>query len=473
MRSNLTFNQTLSGNRSLILRRLLILRLVLLLLVLLAFLGHALFLDGKPHVGVYVLPLVGFFYTCVSFILSRANRKVTDAGLLRQLCFDGVFLLVLIYFTGGATNPFIYYLLVLVAISAAIFNPLVAWVYSIACMLAYTALMFSGIKEHLHHMSSDFQLHLLGMWVNFVGSAALICFFVSRLATALRDRQIELSRVREETLKNEQLVGIGTLAASTVHALGTPLSTMAVLLGEMEHAYSNKPKNSAVKSNLSSQQNQDIVENVSIMLSQIERCKQTLSKLTQLSQQGEGAQPQESLSHFVAALKEHYLLANPKVLPSFHFVDQCERQGDSQLESLVLEKSILLKHALINLIDNAVHAANEEVCVNISIDTAGPLTDLKRSGFQGKRKNDGLKFDQWITFNIQDDGDGLPNHVANQWGKPIASKKESGMGIGIFLSNSTVEKLGGKVEVCSTGSSLRSSGTSINVILPLAVTANS
>ena len=410
MQTNLTFNQTLSGNRRLILKRLLVLRAALLCAVVVALLSFTFLVDVRIHTAAYLLPLVGFGFCGYWVARYRKGASVTDANLLRQLVFDAVFLLVLIYFTGGATNPFIYYLLVLVAISAAIFNSIIGWLFSAGCMLAYTFIMFTDVREHVHHMSSDFQLHLLGMWVNFVGSAVLICFFVSRLATALRDRQIELSKVREETLKNEQLVGIGTLAASTVHALGTPLSTMAVVLGEMQHSY----KQGAAKWDASSQN-----ENVELMLGQIERCKKTLSKLSLLSQQQQDGGSLENIAEFSDELKEHYLLANPRIMPAIVF------NNEQYFSEFFIEQSVLFRHAVINLVDNAIQAAVRQVKVCLEVDAKSKM----------------------LTIDIEDDGNGLPSDIEEQWGKPVISQKESGMGIGIFLSNSTVEKLGGKVQV--------------------------
>jgi len=69
------------------------------------------------------------------------------------------------------------------------------------------------MDEHSEHMP-NFQLHLVGMWVTFVVSAALITTFVSRMAAAIRSRELTLAKARENELRNEQLVAIGSLAAA-------------------------------------------------------------------------------------------------------------------------------------------------------------------------------------------------------------------------------------------------------------------
>ena len=82
---------------------------------------------------------------------------------------------------------------------------------------------------------SIFNLHVLGMWLGFVLSAAIIAWFVVQMAQAVRQRDETLARVREEILRNERIVALGTQAAGAAHEMGTPLSTMAVVIGELQH----------------------------------------------------------------------------------------------------------------------------------------------------------------------------------------------------------------------------------------------
>ena len=64
------------------------------------------------------------------------------------------------------------------------------------------------------------------------------------MANAIKVRELNLAEARENEIRNEQLVAIGTLAAGTAHALGTPLSTMAVLLTELDKLDAEDLKNS-------------------------------------------------------------------------------------------------------------------------------------------------------------------------------------------------------------------------------------
>ncbi|HSP31110.1 MAG TPA: sensor histidine kinase, partial [Halomonas sp.] len=163
-------------------------------------------------------------------------RAVTHGEYLAHLMADVAGLTLLFYFTGGSTNPFITYYLGPVTIAAATLPWRHAWAVAGAAMLAYTALMlhYQPVPQLSQgHISGSLHLHVLGMWLNFGLSAGLVTIFIYKMAHALRSRDQALSRTREAALRNEQVLAVATQAAGTAHELGTPLSTMAVLLSEM------------------------------------------------------------------------------------------------------------------------------------------------------------------------------------------------------------------------------------------------
>lgn len=410
------FNQTITGNRTQILRRMLWLRCAMLAVATLTLLLWSGVMDRQFNdLAVASTIAATGALGLVSYLRLRRGGAVSDSALLSHLLTDAIALLILVYLTGRTANPFIYYLLVLVAISATVFNYRISWLFSGGCIAAYTALLYLDVQGHFQHMPQDFQLHLLGMWLNFVGSAVLICFFVGRLATALRDRQILLAKAREDTLKNEQLIGIGTLAASTVHALGTPLSTMAVLLSDMHNEL----------------ENQEHKNNTTMLLAQIDRCKQTMAKLSLLADKNQPAQGQESVQALMEELANYFTLMSPTTTPKFVCSEECAQQR--------IDHSLLLHHALINLIDNAIRAARSKVEV------------------AARHEQNHLELD------IVDDGPGLPESVLEHWGKPIFTSQTGGLGMGIFLANSTIEQLGGTVTVYNN----HSENTHLRIQLPL------
>lgn len=398
MPSSILFNDTSALNNSLILQKFVHLRLIVSVIVFIIIVLGRIYFDwalNYPLIGITLA--IGFVWSAWLTYHLRSKPNITEMSLLREIIFDGIWLLVIVLLTGRSANPFIYYFLVLIAISATIFKRYICWPIIGCIIAAYSLMLLWDIKDHFNHMGGDYQLHLLGMWINFVGSAVVVGYFVSKLAFALGEYQLQLSQAREQTLRNEHLIGIGTLAASTVHALGTPLSTLTILLSEKMLQTTNE------------EDSQDL----NIMLSQIERCKNTMKKLSLLAEQEESGEDIEQVNDLVNDLKEHYGLVNPEISPRF--------SPEKNILDLPLKYSLLLRHALINLIDNAVQAAHKAVEITF--------------------KNE----DNTLCIFIADDGPPIPNNIVNMWGNPVQSEKHEGLGIGIFLANSTIEKLGGSV----------------------------
>jgi len=420
MLSELVPGDHLSGNRKLILSRIVALRVVTLTFAL-SFIAFFYFqLDQDLPYGLLVATiLIGFLYTAFTQLRLAWNLPISDAELLVHLSVDTLVLIILVSISGRTANPFIYYMLLLVAIASVIFERKISFIFCLVTILAYSSLLYIDMQGHIQHTLDRFQLHLIGMWVNFVGTTSLIWFFTSRLATAVRDRQILLAKAREEALRNEQLVGIGTLATSTVHALRTPLSTIAVMLSDIQSENTDK----------------NLDRDITVLLQQVERCKQTTNRLSALADKPVGGAEYIPALSLIETLKEHYLLSQPGIPPSF--------TAEAVSSASSIKSHVLLNQALINLIDNAIHAAISRVHVTVTENLA----------------------DNMLKIEIADDGKGMPLEIAENWGKPFFSTKSGGLGIGIFLANSTIEQFGGKVILVSQGKNARQ--TILNALIPL------
>lgn len=245
------------------------------------------------------LPLVPML--AVSGVLMLANvltwlrlKKVwpvTDAEFFGQLLLDVAALTALLYLSGGSTNPFVSLYLLPLTIAAAALPWVYTWAMAGITLACYSVLLFyfvpispQGVEitvlgsfcgvppdtghamgmQGMHGQTSDFSLHVLGMWFNFLLSAALIAFFVVRMASSLRERDRLLAATREEVLRNERIVGLGTLAAGAAHELGTPLATMAVVIQELQREQGD---------------NAELSDNLRLLRSQVDSCKAILTKL--------------------------------------------------------------------------------------------------------------------------------------------------------------------------------------------------
>jgi two-component system sensor histidine kinase RegB len=279
----------------------------------------------------------------------------------------------------------------------------------------------AGHMNHGNAAGSDsgFALHVLGMWFNFLVSAAIIAFFLARLAATLRQRDRELATAREEALRSEQILALGTLAAGAAHQLGTPLSTMAVVIRELELEHSDE---AALNSDLA------------LLRRQVDTCKKLLTKLLSAAGQprGEDAAAQ-ALDTLLNELIEKWRLLRPNTLVTTHW------QSVTPAPLILAEPT--LEQALLNLLDNAADASPKGISVEA-------------------RWSDGT-----CVIDILDDGPGLAGSAAQKIGQPFFTTKreQGGIGIGLFLSNATLERFGGKVELFNRSAG----GACTRITLPL------
>jgi two-component system, sensor histidine kinase RegB len=351
--------------------------------------------------GVLVSVSAGYWRVKYASVISHGE-------LIIQLSLDFVFATVLLAYTDGASNPLISYLLVLLAVGATLLRSLWAHLFALLAITIHTVFLIVAIvtEEHSQHMP-NFQLHLVGMWVTFVVSAALITTFVSRMASAIRSRELTLAKSRENEMRNEQLVAIGSLAAGTAHALGTPLSTMAVLLSELDSLDEQQLRDASIKAD------------IHLLREQVVRCKHSLDQLTKFyhhsDQQQQGCM---RIAAFHEAIRDYVVNIHPTANIEFDI------EPDSK--ELWIPADITIRHALINIIENAIRAAHSVVKVSYSLDP-------EKSGM--------------ALIRVQDDGDGIPAEVMESMGEPFISSREGSMGLGIFLANSTLQRHGGSIEM--------------------------
>ena len=327
--------------------------------------------------------------------LNIQKLQVTPFADIREVLVDICWVLASVMVAGSTTNPFIYYYLVITAFAATLLSNKKAWLVWALCVLIYSVLLMSDVKNHFEHFSNDYKIHLIGMWVNYVGSAAVICFFVSKLMSHLRKQQENITVIRENNLKNEQLIGLATVAASTMHNLNTPLSTLTVLIDDVASNH---------------QLDQDLNNDLALMRQQISRCNSTIHELSEIAQNSH-RQTRVSIGQLASDIKNHYALHHPEKKPNIATL--CDNQ-------LQIQCNALFKYAVINLMNNALDASS--------------LAEMIISSAQNN-----------IYFAIKNSHDQSIEKLTQHWGKPTTSSKETGLGIGAFLANSTIEKQGGSV----------------------------
>jgi two-component system sensor histidine kinase RegB len=355
-----------------------------------------------PYVTLQLLLAAISVFAMFSWWRSFRSWPVTDIELFVHLCVDIVGFSAVLYFSGGASNPFISYLLVPLCISAATLPWAYTWLLSGLGFIAYSLLLFyfiplEALSPHQQH-GSALNTHILGMWANFLVSAILITYFVFKMAHRLRQRESELATSRETSLQDEQLLAVATLAAGTAHELGTPLSTMKVILGDLTEQQFDPDTNA----------------DIATLQQQLDHCKNTLNRLVTTARDlGEAQRLTISCEFFLAQLIDHWQVLRP----------DCHLHSNMQaaLTQLDLELDGTVSQAILNLMNNAADVSPAEINLEILCD-----------------KKD-------LIFAISDRGPGLDPQQAELMSKAFVSTKGKGRGLGLFLSHATANRYGGSL----------------------------
>ncbi|HWU77015.1 MAG TPA: ATP-binding protein [Rhodanobacter sp.] len=378
------------------------------------------------HLNIPLLPLlvgIGLLSVFAVFAAWRLRQSwpVREWETIGHIMVDTFVLGYLLYFSGGASNPFITLLLVPIALSAAALSARAILAVSTLAGLAYMVLLrwYLPLPLPLHGISG-FSLHVAGMAVNFVITAVLLGFFINRLAHALRLQQLEVQRVRERALRDEGILAIATQAAGAAHELNTPLSTMRTLLPELrrEHAA-----------------DASLDEDLALLQGQVDRCRTILREMVAFGKAQLSQEPERlSVTDFIHGCMERFQLLRPEA--------ELTVALDEAIASIVLRTPPGLRHALLNLLNNAADASatKQSNTVTLQVSTHGGWLQLS-------------VFDQGPGFDAIDE----PTLLGY-------SRKQTGLGIGLALAEATAERLNGELVARNT-----EAGAEVCLRLPLAV----
>ncbi|MCU7959040.1 MAG: sensor histidine kinase [gamma proteobacterium symbiont of Bathyaustriella thionipta] len=342
-------------------------------------------------------------FNLLSWWQVKKARHVSDFAFFLQLLSDVAALTALLYFTGGATNPFTWIYLLPLMIVTINLPRLYAWSMALIAIAAYSLLMIWYVPLAGTHMQHDsgFGQHIIGMWGGFVFSALLMVHFVSLMAHNLRERDQALAQAREKALRDERLIALATLAAGAAHELGTPLGTLSVLSKELLNDYP------AAK-------DADLHAQLQILHSQTDRCKQVLSLISASS----GAnQAMAGRRMSVAAFLDNILSQWQSRRPAIRL--QTDYPQKATPEQILADET--LRQALFSVLDNAADASPQDVCLQAHWD------------------------EQQLHIQVLDRGSGLHTALSAGIDQPLTSSKEHGLGLGLFLAHAAVQRLGGQV----------------------------
>ena len=344
----------------------------------------------------------------------REHHEVTNGELFFALLVDVATLTAQLYLSGGATNPFSFLYLLQVILGAVLLRSWSVWT-----MVVITTACFIGLNFFYRPLAAPPGYYIDGTLICFVLIAALLVIFITRINRNLRARDARLADLRERAAEEEHIVRMGLLASGAAHELGTPLSTVCVILGDWR-----RMKSIAADSQM--------LEEIDEMEAQVMRCKTIVSGILLSAGEARGDAPVETtVRRFVDDLVTEWRDTRP--VKEFEYAN---RFG----HDLPIVSDSAIKQMVHNVLDNALEASPSWVGLDVA------------------HEGDALK------LTITDRGPGFPEEMLAQLGKPYqSSKNKPGSGLGLFLVSNVARTLHGSVSAHNRSEG----GAIVTLTLPL------
>ena len=249
-----------------------------------------------------------------------------------------------------------------------------------------------------------------GIWIALMVGTTFTSLYAWRAASEAKRMSAALAATELVLAREQKLAALGGLAAAAAHELGTPLATIQVTAKEM--ARETDPDT-------------HLGEDARLIVDQARRCRDILAQLSNREEEGDLVHDQITLSELIDETIEPFISSNKS------FVINVQGPAPFSIErpnpNITIPRRPELIYGMRNLIENAVSFAEDEVTITTK-------TTLSA-----------------VTISIADDGPGFDPIIRARLGEPYISsrpdkaKKAGGLGLGVFIAKTLIERTGGSV----------------------------
>lgn len=353
----------------------------------------------------------------------RRGATAIDGGqilgvIVAVMTLDLLSLTVLLYFSGGTANPFLVFYFVNLALAAVVLPARWSWTLTVIAVLCLAFLFITHIPLSdletiiIKHSSTGEGVSLgqIGLLVALTACSVVVVYFVTRVTRELRQRERQLRTAEQQRAQAKQLEALGTLAAGAGHELATPLSTIAVVSKELTRHLDGVDVPASV------------LEDVTLIRAEVDRCRAILDRMSvSLGRNEDEPWTEIPVSTLVADVLDG-LGENHRVTAQL---------DDAAKNQTVRVPEQTIAQAIRGVVQNALDASETDQLVELSATANGGNVNIE----------------------IRDRGQGMSEEAFSRAGEPFYTTKEpgQGMGLGLFLTRSVVERLGGSLELHSPG----------------------
>ena len=224
-------------------------------------------------------------------------------------------------------------------------------------------------------------------------------YFAIIFGSESRLRKEALNKMEEIMAKEHEMLSLGGQAAAAAHSLGTPLSTIKIIVQELKEQLKD---------------DKDLNQDIQLLSSQVERCNEILKRLSL------NPNEEDDFIDINLSMREYIkeIVISFKETSDKEFVLNFDQDSNNKK----ITKSIEIVYGLRNFIGNANKFCKKKVFINLKSDNEN------------------------TEVSIEDDGKGYPNEILSKIGEPYlkslgsSNKEKTGLGLGIFIGKTLLEK---------------------------------
>ena len=358
----------------------------------------------------FQLPWLEILLTILALIISNlalyprysTNNRLSETATTVVIAADILQLALLIFFTGGLSNPFVVLFITPIAITVTSLP-----IRSTSILIFLTFIFITILGSFNYPLESNMldlsvpPIFILGMWVSLFVTILFLTFYAGGLTDESRKISAALKVAENLLVKEKNLSSLDGLAAAAAHHLGTPLGTISLIANELKNDESI---------------NENAKKDLMILSEEVDKCKKILGSLGEKPSSDDDLITKIELQALLEELCE--LIKVKEIKFSINFND-----NDPRMKEILLRRRSELLLGLSNIIENAADFASTTVELNVS-----------KSG-------------KFINLEINDDGKGFSNSILSRIGDPYVSSRSKssnngdGLGLGFFISKTLLERL--------------------------------
>ncbi len=329
------------------------------------------------------------------------KTQLSDRSAFIFLLIDILQLGVLLYLSGGITNPFVIFILIPSVFSSSNLSLRTNTLLVTLTIIIIVFLTFN-YQDLPINLNSDFHNNhyfYYSIPISLIVALVFLNYFAMTFGTQSRLRKEALGKMEEVMAKEHELLSLGGQAAAAAHSLGTPLSTITIIVHDLMKQFKGQ---------------KDLEKDIELLNSQVDRCNEILKRLTlNPVEEDEFIDKDINIRDYL-----HEIISSFKEISKKEFVFNFDQDSNPKK----ITKSIELVYGLRNFIGNANKFAKNTIFIN-------------------------LKSDSEITeITVEDDGDGYPRDILSKIGEPYLKsnyskdKSKEGLGLGLFIGKTLLEK---------------------------------